>query len=262
MAIATVAEIKQKYGYSDAQAQELLDNTLKAALNNTQRCKYHRPWDIVDFRTKLDPKQAWIGFEFETGFDSNKDYQKFINFLWAQDYTAIDREGTGKFPVEVAFAPMHAADVLAGNSTLEAALKFVMDEGLKPALNPTTFTQRDVGCHAGISTPAFRAMDRNGQSRIVNRLNAALTCLTKEQRVVVYNRPELLWGGANLRTGYAEIKTFRAVPTLEAVQKYVRVAGQIVKLMDILIADPNLELSDKQAFAFLSTTADTVKEIK
>ena len=258
MAIASVAEVKAHYGYSDARAKQFLDGILAEALENQQGNKGYRPWDIVDFRKKLDPNKSWIGFEFETGFDNKKDYQKFINMLWQQDYTAIDREGTGNFPVEVAFAPMLADDVLAGNSTLEQAIKFIHDNKLVPALNPTTFTRRDVGCHAGVSTAKYRALG-DGAYRICQRLNAILINLTDEQKKTLYNRTALLWGGAHARRGYIEIKTFRAVPEVEAVQKYIRVTGQIVKLVDILIDNQNLALTREQAFLFLSTDADEVK---
>ena len=263
MAIATIDDLKKKYGWSDDRAQTFLDDILRRALNNVQGCKDNRPWHIVDFTKMLDPKKPWIGFEFETGFNDNGDYQKFINFLWGQDYTAIDKEGTGKYPVEVAFAPMLAEDCVAGKSTLEAAIQFIHDAGLKPALNPTTFTRRDVGCHAGVSTAKFRVMGGGrwnaATASVVERLDKILLSLSDKQRAAVYNRSALHWGGCNHRGSYIEVKTFKAVPTIEAVQKYIRVSNQIVKLVDLLIDDPKLTLTQAQAFEFLSTTTDKVK---
>lgn len=139
-------------------AEALLQRVLDEALNNQQDCKYNRPWEIVDFAKKLPNDEPWIGFEFETGFDKKANYQKFIHWLWQQDYVAIDREGTGKYPVEVAFPPQALSDVQQNSHLLQRSVEFIHTNKLTPALNPTTFTRRDVGIHAGISTPKWRAL--------------------------------------------------------------------------------------------------------
>lgn len=256
MAFATAEEIAAYGGIYGARtvetARTYLVKSLDAALNNRQGCKDNRPWHIVNFNKILDRKEPWIGFEFETGFDDKANYQKFIRHLWDQPYTAIDREGTGNYPVEVAYAPMEMSKVKAGKSMLRQSVQFMKDEGLNPALNPTTFTRRDVGIHAGISSPKMLACaDKYGLCR---RLDKALLSLSKDQRVKVYGRHELLWGGAHNRTGYFEIKVFRAIPTVDHVNLVERTTMNIVKLMDYLVDNPKAAPSADAVSKFLSST--------
>lgn len=242
------------------EAQLYLDNALQKALANNQGCKHDRPWNIVDFSTKLDPKADWIGFEFETGFDNKAEYQSFVRHLWDQPYTAIDKEGTGNYPVEVAYAPMSAADIKAGRGTLRQSVQFVKDNGLTPALNPTTFTRRDVGIHAGISTPNIR---KGGEHYdLSRRLNACLLSLNSKQRVAVYGRSELHWGGCQARTGYIEVKTFRAIPTLEHIDLVEKTTLNIVKLLKYLEANPAAKPSPDGVFKFLSSSRPLITSLK
>lgn len=230
-------------------AEEYLDAVLQRALNNDQDFKgYSKPFNLVDFKKILDPKQPWIGFEFETGFDDKSEYQKLINFLWAQDYTSIDKEGTGKFPVEIVYAPMNLSDVVAGNSTLQKTVEFYRDEELTPALNPTTASRRDVGIHAGISTPKSRKGDPYGYSA---RLSGILADLTAKQKDELYGRHVLHWGYANARRDYIELKMFRAIPDVDQIKVYVTVVAQCVKLLDFLIDNPNVK-SLSNTYDFLS----------
>lgn len=254
MAFATAEEIAA-YGHiygarTVESARTYLVKALDAALDNRQGCKDNRPWHIVNFNKILDRKEPWIGFEFETGFDNKNEYQKFIRHLWDQPYTAIDREGTGKYPVEVAYAPMELSKVKAGGSTLRASVQFMKDQGLTPALNPTTFTRRDVGIHAGISSPKMLASDKYSLCR---RLNEALLSLNSKQRIAVYGRDQLHWGGAHCRNNYFEIKVFRAIPTMEHVDLVERTTMNIVKLMDFLADNPNAAPSADAVFKFLSS---------
>lgn len=230
-------------------AQAVLDQTLQQALDNRQPNKYNRPWQLVDLTKQLDVNVPWIGFEFETGFDSNEDYKKFINFLWGHNHVAIDREGTGRFPVEVAFPPQVLAEVQAGEALLVKTLRFVHENGLVPALNPTTFTMRDVGIHAGISTPKFRQA-RAVRGDATRKLNAALLSLNDDQRIALYGRDELHWGGANNRDSYVEVKTFRAIPTVEHALLVSAVASRIPDLLDFFLDHPNAVLAN--AYAYLS----------
>lgn len=244
-------------------AKKYIQNTLDKALKNQQGCKHDRPWVLVDLTRALDPTQPWIGFEFETGFDDKDQYTKFINFLWNQDHTAIDREGTGKYPVEVAFAPQNLSDVLAGKSTLQQTIEFVEREGMKPARNPTTFTKRDVGIHAGLSTPKQRALGDGALRELCVKLSRALGehCEygdnenkyepTKEQKELLYGRSELYWGSANARHKYIELKMFRAIPETERIKGYIQVVARVAKLVDWWIDNPEVA-NISNSFEFLS----------
>lgn len=254
--LATIDEVAKYRRCSKSDAKTWLDNHLDNCLDNRLGKWGDRPWQIVDFRKKLDNDKAWIGFEFETGFDSKKEYQQFVNYLWQNiDYVAMDREGTGNYPIELAFAPMEADKVLQGESTLLKAVTYIKENGLTPALNPTTYTRRDVGIHAGISTPKWNKCA--DQYHVALRLAAALEKLSTEQRDEVYGRHMLYWGTAHQKGTYIELKMFKAIPTIEHVNKVVAVTGQCVKLLDMLIDDPNLNPSQAQVYKFLSSTDDT-----
>lgn len=237
-------------------AQKVLDAKLQEALNNHQGNKQDRPWLLVDLGKSLDPDQPWIGFEFETGFDSRDDYRKFINFLWGQSHTAIDKEGTGQYPVEVAFAPQNYSDVEAGNCTLLQTVEFIRDQGLKPALNPTTFSCTDVGIHGGLSTPKYRKYRRQ-QDNVCPRLSDILKKLNKAHKIELFGRHELHWGYAHPRNGYIELKLFKAIPEVERVIGYIQVTMRMAALVDYLIDNPQVE-QIKNTHAFLSGREETI----
>lgn len=233
-----------------AAAENYLEAVLQDALNNQQNFKgSNKPFGLVDFQKILDPKEPWIGFEFETGFDTKADYQKVINHLWAQNYTSIDKEGTGKFPIEIVYAPIELSKVVAGESTLQKTVEFYRDNKITPALNPTTASRRDVGIHAGISSPKSRKANANYP--LADRMSGVLSSLTKKQMEELYGRSTLHWGTANARREYIELKMFRAIPEVDKIKVYIGVVAQCVVLMDWLLDNPNVkEISN--AYDFLS----------
>lgn len=247
-------------------AQQYLQNTLTDALENAQGKGANRPWHLVDLTKALDQNQAWVGFEYETGFDDKKEYQSFINFLWSLDHAAIDKEGTGKFPVEVAFAPQNMNEVLAGRSTLQQTLEFVHDAGLTSALNPTTYTRRDVGIHAGLSTPAFRKYEGDKYT-LAKRLTEVLgrRCddyygdgngkskyePTAKQMDELYGRSKLYWGSAHIKADYIELKMFKSIPDVERIKGFIQVVARIAKLVDFMIENPNVK-AISNSYAYLS----------
>ena len=245
---------------SIADAEALLNSVLEDALENEQDCKEHRPWEIVDFSEKLDADDTWIGFEFETGFDSKKEYQTFIRWLWDQPYVAIDREGTGDYPVEVAFPPQTLADIAKNGHLLTHCLGFIHKKELTPALNPTTFTCRDVGIHAGISTAKWRDADYNAQSKAVRKLADILYQLTDKQMDELYGRHELHWETAHNRYTYVELKMFRAIPELERVNGYIDVTIRCTKLLDWCLDNPTTKLTNAQVYNYLSGKTDNIGE--
>lgn len=241
-------------------AEKLLAEVLQITLNNEQDCKQNRPWCIVDFTKKLDANDTWIGFEFETGFDSKEDYHAFIHWLWAQKYVAIDREGTGDYPVEVAFPPQTLTDIKENGHLLAHCLEFISEKQLTPALNPTTFTCRDVGIHAGISTAKWRAADYNAKSKSSRKLAAMLYQLSAKQMDELYGRHELHWETAHNRNTYVELKMFRAIPKLERVNGYIDVTIRCTKLLDWCLDNPTTKLTDDQVYNHLSGKTDNIGE--
>lgn len=249
------------YGvYTLSQAHEYLQRTLDAALDNNQGNKDDRPWHIVDFSKRLDPTQPWIGFEFETGFDDKQEYQKFIRWLWEQRYVAIDREGTGNYPVEVAFPPQELQDVLKNGHLLLKCVEFIHHSKLTPALNPTTFTRRDVGIHAGISTPKFRSATYGQKADAVCALSAILNNLSVEQKKELYGRSALYWGTAHLRESYVELKMFKAIPEVAHVQHCIDVTVRCIDLLDWCLDNPYKKLNREQGYNYLSGKTNEIGE--
>ena len=256
--LTTSEDLQQAYKWDKPRADTFLKDKLAGALEGHLGKGDYRPWDIVDFRKKLNTDEPWIGFEFETGFDDRKEYQKFVNFLWKNiNYVAMDREGTGDYPIELACAPMETSKVQAGESTLLRTVKYIHKAKLTPALNPTTYTRRDVGIHAGISTPKWNKLKVEVQYTVVKRMAALLDNLDDAQKTELYGRHKLYWGTANRKGKYVELKQFKAIPTVKHVEKVIRVTCQCVKLLDMLIDDANFSPDRTQVYKFLSSTADT-----
>ena len=257
MAFATATDLlhsMDKWGPKFANvkaAQAFIDERKDEALNNQQDNKYHRPWKIVDLTKALPKDQAWIGIEFETGFDCMKEYQKVVNFLWDDvEYAAIDREGSGDYPIEIAFAPEPMENVLKGTTAFERTLQFFADNKLTCATNPTCFTCRDIGIHAGLSTPATRALG-DGLWQVTSRLDRILLSLNDKQRKKLYGRTELHWEAAHDRGTYIELKMFKSVPDLDVARGFLQVIQRVGVLADFLIANPEVR-SINNTYEFLS----------
>ena len=231
-------------------AENYLAKVLNAALANTMGNKHDRPWQIVDFKKKLDNEQPWIGFEFETGFDDKEEYQQFIHWLWKQDYVAIDREGSGNYPVECAFPPQTLADVEQNGHLLQRAVEFINEKQLTAAGNCTTFTKRDIGIHAGISSAKFRAMGVYAKSAVIERMAAVLNSLNHDERMELYGRTALHWGTASNRSTYVELKMFKSTTNVEQIKGYIKVVKKCIEMMDLFIDDPKAKIDD--AYSFLS----------
>jgi len=139
---------------------------------------------------------------------------------------------------------------------LMRCVKWVEDNKLTPARNPTTFTKRDVGIHAGISTAKWRAMDdaRNDRYNACNKLDRLLDSLNDEQRNAAYGRTALHWGCAHNRHSYVELKMFRAIPSSEYIAQVVVVTKQCVKMLDALLDDFNVldKWDNTDVFNFLT----------
>lgn len=212
--------------------QKWIDNLRAAALANRQQCKTNRPWSIVDFSKRLPADQPWIGFEYETGFDAKEDYEKAITFLWDnQRNNAIDREGSGKFPFEVAFPPQSALDFQKGVSNFQGYHNFMRDNGLKQANNPTTYTKRGIGMHVNISTPKSRKQGiRNGAT-----LCEWLQSLGKAKETELFGRYQRHWSLAQNRGTWIEFKCFLSTDNREAVDRYVQIALKFCELIDYQI---------------------------
>lgn len=240
-------------------AQKVIDAKFQQILNNKQGCKNDRPWTIAKIDKLLDAEQPWVGYEFETGFDDKDEYHKVCNFLWhQQDYTSIDREGTGKFPMEIVYSPQNAADVLAGKGRLRETIQFFADNNLTPAKNPTTYSRRDVGMHVNISTPKKRKSKSDYYNDpVLDKVNTALQSLTNDQHDELYGRHEMHWGYGNNRGKYWEFKLFRSIPTLDRLNTVEKVTAGILVLIDYYEQNPNA-LQCTNAYDILSGKTDKV----
>lgn len=240
--------------YNLVVAEGFVAKLREQALSNTQRCKANRPWTFVDFSKLVDPKEAWLGFEYETGFDDQKDYEKAIAFLWdKQKYNAIDREGSGAFPFEIAFPPASAADFRAGATNVQNYFDFLQKNKLKQSNEPTTYSRRAIGMHVNISTPKSRKSGRQNGHIICTWLNT----LSKNEQIELFGRYQQHWSLAQNRETWIEFKCFHSTDDKKAFDGYVQVALRFVDLIDFSI--DNKGKAPTNLYAFLSGKDEALK---
>lgn len=214
--------------------EEIADQILQSALQvtlNVRQAKLNRPWDIVNLTSKLDPKQPWLGFEFEMGFDRKADYDKLIHYIWTDTtHVAVDREGYGAYCPEVTFSPENLAAYMDGSSTIQRLIKW-MNDNKTPLAN---FGEQYVGTHLNLSTPAYRKGTGAAQSRYAQLVNNSILTLTQAEHVELFGRKP--FGLGTQQASWIEYKMFRSTDNLKAFNKYVEVSKNLAELMEYMMA--------------------------
>lgn len=142
-------------------------------IDDNQMGKGVRPWEIVDVTSKLDPEQCWIGIEFETGFDSRREYSATMNYLWRHhENNAVDYEGCGDYPCEITFSPVNMEDFHKPSYNMDRLLKWLDEKGFEQGDRGDPDDDA-VGIHVNISTPALRA-NRHKCASVAECLSATL----------------------------------------------------------------------------------------
>ena len=167
---------------------EVADNILANALTATlgvRQAKVNRPWELVDLTAKLDAKQPWLGFEYETGFDSKADYDRLINHLWHNvNHVAIDREGYGPYCPEITFSPENLSAYMNGTSSIQQVIGWMNDNKVPLAEFGPTY----VGTHVNLSTPAYRKAGTPVRARCLSLINQSILTMTYDEHVELFGR--------------------------------------------------------------------------
>lgn len=213
-------------------AEQLLANVRAATLAVAQN-KVNRPWELVDLTTRLDPKQAWVGIEFESGFTQKSTYDRVVNHVFdTYDNAVIDREGYGNYCPEITFAPENLSNFLNGQSCMQRLLNWMHEANARVRnWSPTAM----VGTHANISTPTFRNMDEEKAARIAQCLTYSLYLIPDEDLITCFGRKP--YGAANfMRAGkgkqWIEFKVFNSTADCEQFAGYVKVIELLAKVIE------------------------------
>lgn len=208
-------------------AEDILAAIRKATLANYQY-KLTRPWSLVNMSDKLDPEQAWMGFEFETGWDNHRDYERAMAFLIDKlDHVAVDREGTGSYVAEITFPPENFNDYTDGKASIQKFYDhlYETDNRMASSLGYAEYA----GTHVNISTPAWRKNLMSCRSgSLLGRLNHSLQCVKDKRKV--FGRTPYGYGysrGDTQGNSWIEFKLFLSKPTREEFEHYVSVSQRL-----------------------------------
>lgn len=224
-------------------ALKVLDTIGESILAGHQMHKGMRPWDVhPDVFKHLDPKQAWWGFEFETGWRGQEQRRQALEHVWNNfDGCMFDGEGEGDWAVEITFTPDNASSYADDTA---AATRFVqwMD-----ANQPLIYAgnANDVGCHWNVSTPHFRNGDRTAADLLARFLNRTIrnTMAVNGQRKRLFGRESLYAGflpnssGDHNQNVWLECKGFRTAYTLEKWNDYLKTCAALQKFIDYFFAN-------------------------
>lgn len=210
-------------------AERFLDHHHNIALQRRQLNKHNRPWEIVDVTGKLDTDQPWLGFEYETGLNSQKDYEALINYVWFNTmHVAFDMEGYGPWSPEITYPPQNLAEYVNGTSYLQKTIKWMNESGVKMA----SFGDARVGTHLNLSTPSFRKLSDVKQDLLTHILSRSLVMMSEEEMRPLFGRR--LYGLATRMAGWVEFKMFRSTDDLVVFNGYIKVATRMAEVMEYL----------------------------
>lgn len=214
-------------------ARRILAAAKAAAMNRMQGNKYNRPWALLDVTEGLDRQQAWLGWEFETGFRNLQEYQRVINYMWQrQPRSAIDSEGYGSYPAELTFSPVNESDFLAEKSGIWQLLRYMRTHGI----SSDWIADNYVGTHLNVSTPTFRSLNRSAAGVVVSMMSESIRTLTPAQKQELFGRQPYGYGyfQAINSKQWAEFKLFKSTSNIDTFRKYADVAKRIAMMMESL----------------------------
>lgn len=192
-----------------------------------------RPWDISPTESRLDPTKAWLGWEIETGWETDTARRLVATEVLGSDYRAcLDEEGPA-YGLEITFMPLD------GSETGTHPLDFVAELASEYEAYQHD-SDSDTGTHINFSTPDYRAATTAVQRNVVGAINHAIKSLTYAQRETLFGRSRL-YAGAFARddsrdNNWVELKTFNTTYDYAVAKGYREVANNIVKFADIIIA--------------------------
>lgn len=212
-------------------AREILSELKESYLTHYLH-KGTRPWGVMDVTKDLDPDQAWIGIEYETGYEHRDHYRNVVNYIWrASMHSVIDDEGCGFYPCEITFAPVNASDF---NSA-----RYIMDRFLKrndkAGIGMADHHHLDmIGTHVNISTPSYRAQPsiKDNVGQIMG--NSVDLMTPADQRELFGREP---YGSMESLGTHIEGKLFDSTDDLETWKKYKKVMLRLADVVEYVAAN-------------------------
>lgn len=198
-----------------------------------------RPWDLVNMSKRLDPKQPWIGIEYETGYKLKDTYEKVINFVWQSfPLTAVDSEGCSSYPCEITFAPANFDDFISNDGDMDKLLKFMKKANCPKAPHSV---RAMIGTHCNISTPKYRAFmgtakGQQSQLRIVRMLNQGLYQMNATDKRALFGRQPYgqFYSRANRYGSWIEGKLFNSTDDIKQWRGYKEVIAKLCEVVEFL----------------------------
>ena len=201
-----------------------------------------RPWVVCDVTADLAKDEAWIGWEIETGWNSQDERYTVMN-LFNQRYmhSCTDDEGYGEYQVELTFSPQTPGFYAKRDNPLHPLL-FVANHKERARIHNAGAM---VGTHVNFSTPSFREADYATMQRVEGALNNSLGTLTYMQKEELFGRGNLyagcfLRGNNDEETGsgvmWIEGKLFNSTYEWDVAKQYILVAERLCSVMEQLAA--------------------------
>lgn len=220
-----------------------LDKIYQGHLKGRNNDKRNRPWNVVDFSTKLGADKNWLGWELEAGYNSRAELNNVIGHLWHNFmYSTIDSEGFGANPAEISFSPQESdsetPDLLRFYSYLdEAGVKFCLPA--TAGYDVGHYNYYRIGTHVNISTPTQREIMNVEISNRYYKLNRVIASLIgdvvrampRAQQFAVFGRvpfSSMVYD----RGDRIEFKVFNSTRDTQAVRNYYKVAQRLADIVE------------------------------
>lgn len=179
-----------------------------------------RPYYYEDQST-LDRNQPWWGFEFETGYAKQEDMANALEYAWniAEGGVSFDHEGESAYPSEVTFAPIEMSRVLDGTAPACKFIKYLSDNNLGHSQGSAW-----IGTHFNFSLPNITGWYEAAEYVINNTLHKL-----SGDRETYFGRRNI-YGGAQSRNDWVEIKLFRTTYDYKQFMYYVDVCHALTRV--------------------------------
>jgi hypothetical protein len=220
--------------------------------------KYLRPWELDrQLYERLNRKEPWWGFEFETGYKSHEDRAAVINHVWdSWDNVVFDSEGEGRAAVEITFAPQEMSKYLNGTAD---AFKFV--EYLTGNQRVQNNGNANVGTHINFSHPLLTGANIGNVCIGLARSIAALPMKQggNDTRMFMFGRSKLYGGFFEQAVGtsvWLEGKLFRTTYDIATFKRYLKVCEGLTKCMGVLCEQPTKMVDRRTHVAYVTNLYD------
>jgi hypothetical protein len=213
-------------------AERALRSAFQDVLDRRMPEKGNRPWELVALGEKLDPAQAWLGFEYEMGLNTAEDYRALVTYIWHEhNHVAIDREGIGAHSLEITFPPQNAEQFAQGTAGIQYLLRWMEERGIRTI----DHEGRNIGQHVNISTPRIRANPAKAVA-ISRLINHSLWAMAPARLAELFGRTPYGLSRPRVSNGqtYFEFKVFDATQNQETFAGYVKVSRRLAMMIDDL----------------------------